>query len=101
MNKTEVIIFKDYFMKHFKKLDIDLKNIFYKKLEVLEKKDYISKRLRFKEQDVDLRCIRIGKYRFIYIQEDYKAIFLDIMYRDDGYKTTYLQKLCKIYKNGN
>lgn len=101
MQQIQAIIFKEYFFKKFNKLDIDIKNIFYSKLEILETKDYISKPLHFKEHDIDLRSIRIGKLRFLFVLDDYKAIFLDVMYRELDYKPEYLKRLYKVYKYSN
>lgn len=100
MNKIEIIMFKEHFIESFEKLEDRIKNTFYKKLEILENKDYISKRLHYKEHLYEMRYFRIGKWRFIFVVKDDKATFLDVMYRELGYKDNYLEKLIKIYKNG-
>lgn len=100
MNEIEIIKFRKYFFKNFNKLDKDVQDIFFKKLEVIEEKDYITKRLQFKEYKYEVRCLRIGKQRFIYIFKDNIATFLDVMYRELGYPSNYINKLIKVYEHG-
>jgi hypothetical protein len=62
---------------------------------------YISKKLNMRENNIEFRCFRIGKFRFIYVLEETRAIFLDVMYRELGYKHNYMDKLLEVYKHGN
>ena len=100
-NTIEATIFKEYFMKSFNKLETNTKRLFYTKIEILETNDYISKKLNMRENNIEFRCFRIGKFRFVYVLEDTRAIFLDVMYRERGYKHNYMDKLLEVYKHGN
>jgi mRNA-degrading endonuclease RelE of RelBE toxin-antitoxin system len=100
MQKIEIVRFKEYFIKSFDKLEDRLKVTFFKKIEILENKDYISKRLHYKEHICEMRYFRIGKFRFIFVLKDNTATFLDVMYRELDYKDKYLNLLLEIYKNG-
>ena len=99
--KIEVIKFKKYFFNNFNKLDNHIQDIFYKKLEIIETNDYITKQLKFGEHPYEIRCLRIGKQRFIFILKDNIATFLDVMYRELGYQSTYMKKLIKIYEKSD
>lgn len=96
----EQVIFKEYFLEHFEKLEEQLKTLFFKKIERIEKKDNITKRLHFSNSKYQLRCLRIGQFRFIFVSEGLRAIFLDVMYRELNYTDNYMQKLLKVYKYG-
>ena len=100
MTKIEAVIFKEYFIKSLEKLENNIQNLFYKKIEILEDKDRISKKLHYGHK-IELRCFRISKFRFIFVLEENKAVFLDVMYREIDYKYNYMDKLFEIYKHGN
>lgn len=100
MQKIEVIKFKKYFFKNFERLEEHIKDTFYKKLELIENGKHITKKLHYKEHIHEIRCLRIGKFRFIFILKDNIATFLDVMYRELGYKNKYINNLITVYENG-
>lgn len=99
--KIEIIKFKKYFFNNFNKLDNHIQETFYKKLEIIETNDYITKQLKFGEHPYEIRSLRIGKHRFIFILKDNMATFLDVMCRELGYPASYMNKLIKIYEKSD